>query len=219
MTGTTRVLIVDDDPIVCSGLRLMLGGAADLVVVGEASDGDQVIAAVTELEPDVVLMDIRMPRVDGLAALRLLQGQRLFRGIPVIMLTTFRADADVLEALRSGASGFLLKHTPPAEIVDAVRKAAQGDPAVSPAVLRQLIDHVIEPPSFGTEGGNLARLSDKEREVAFAVAEGLNNTEIAQRLYMSLGTVKSHISSSLSKLGVENRIQLAIMAHDERNSF
>jgi DNA-binding NarL/FixJ family response regulator len=232
------VLIVDDDPLVRGGLRLMLGGAPDLEIVGDVSDGDEVLAAVTELQPHVVLMDVRMSRVDGISAIRALRVADLARPPAVIVLTTFRSDATVLEALRAGASGFLLKHTPPAEIVEAIRASAAGQPTVSPAVLRQLIDHVTAagaaPPSTreAPRGGGAALagddshpgapdplepLSEREREVAIAVADGLGNAEIAARLYMSQGTVKAHISSALTKLSLSNRIQLAILAHESQH--
>lgn len=212
-----RVLLVDDDPLVRSGLRLMLAGHPGLEVVGDAADGDEVVAAVDAVAPDVVLLDIRMPRQDGLSALRAL---RAGRGNPpaVVVLTTFRADAVVLEALRAGASGFLLKHTPPEQIVEAVLVAATGEPTVSPDVLGQLIEHVrgSAPVERPERADRLEPLTDREREVAFAVADGLANGEIAERLYLSIGSVKAHLSSSLTKLGLENRVQLAIAAHESR---
>jgi DNA-binding NarL/FixJ family response regulator len=217
-TGSTRVLLVDDDPLVRTGLRLMLGGAPDLEVVGEVGDGAGVTDAVGRLAPDVVLMDIRMPVLDGIDATRALAG-RPGPAPAVIVLTTFDSDANVLEALRAGAAGFLLKHTPPEQIVDAVRRAAAGEPVLSPSVARTLIDHVAAagPAPAGREQRareRLARLSDREREVAVAVAEGWSNAEIAQRLFMSVGSVKAHVSSALTKLDLTNRIQLALLAHD-----
>jgi DNA-binding NarL/FixJ family response regulator len=229
--GPIAVLIVDDDPLVRAGLRLMLGGAPDLDIVGDVADGDEVLAAVTEREPHVVLMDVRMSRVDGISAIRTLRAADLAHPPAVIVLTTFRSDATVLEALRAGASGFVLKHTPPAEIVEAIRAAAAGQPTVSPAVLRQLINHVAAteaaaPAKASDLAGDridprgtdpLEPLSEREREVAIAVADGLGNAEIAARLYMSQGTVKAHISSALAKLSLSNRIQLAILAHESQN--
>jgi DNA-binding NarL/FixJ family response regulator len=221
-----RVLVVDDDPLVRAGLQLMLGGADDIEVVGEAADGGEVVAAVERDGPHVVLMDVRMPGLDGVGAVRALR-QRDLR-TPVIMLTTFRSDAVVLASLRAGASGFLLKHTPPDEIVDAVRRAAAGQPTVSPAVLRQLIDHVAGTEGDGVDVGSapaqldddrsdpLAVLTGREREVADAVADGLANPDIAAQLHLSLGSVKAHISSALAKLGFDNRVQLAIAAHEAR---
>jgi DNA-binding NarL/FixJ family response regulator len=211
-----RVVLVDDDPLVVQGLRLMLTGAPGVDVVGEADDGDRLVGLVRATAPDVVLLDVRMPRLDGVAALRAL---RSAPGLPqpvVIVLTTFDAEPVVLDALRAGASGFLLKHTPPAEIVRAIRAAADGEPTVSPTALRRLIDHVADVPGdSGARSGEvaLAPLTDREREVAVAVAKGLGNAEIARRLYLSHGSVKAHISSALAKLGLENRTQLAIAAH------
>ncbi|NUT43485.1 MAG: response regulator transcription factor [Thermoactinospora sp.] len=213
MTEVIRVLLVDDDPLVCAGLRLMLRGAADIEVVGEAADGADVPDAVQRLRPDVVLMDIRMPYLDGIAATRALAARK---GPSVIVLTTFDADATVLDALRAGAAGFLVKHTPPEKIVEAVRQAAAGEPVLSPGVARSLITHV----ATGADSRTLrarerfGKLSEREQEVARAVAEGLSNAEIAERLYLSVGAVKVHISSSLAKLGLANRIQLAVLAHD-----
>jgi DNA-binding NarL/FixJ family response regulator len=228
-TGTTRVLLADDDPLVRTGLRLLLGGAGDIEVVGEVGDGAQVAAAVARLRPDVVLMDIRMPVLDGIAATRALTGRAGGAGrggvagrVPaVIVLTTFDADGNVLESIRAGAAGFLLKHTPPEQIVAAVRRAGVGEPVLSPTVARRLMDHVA-----GVDAGSgsraaadrLARLSERERQVAVAVAEGWSNAEIADRLFMSVGTVKAHVSSALSKLDLTNRIQLALLAHDARDT-
>jgi DNA-binding NarL/FixJ family response regulator len=210
-----RVLLVDDDPLVRTGLRMMLGGATDLRVVGEVGDGADVADAVAQLKPQVVLMDIRMPLLDGIDATRALT--RDLAGPAVIVLTTFDGDANLVGALRAGASGFLLKHTPPEQIVDAVRRAAAGEPALSPSVARALMDRVAA--SDGDGDGPRARerlnlLSDKERRVALAVAEGWSNAEIASQLFMSVGTVKAHVSSALTKLDLTNRIQLALLAHD-----
>jgi DNA-binding NarL/FixJ family response regulator len=232
-----RVVLVDDDALVLQGLRLMLAGAPGVDVVGDADDGDRLVDVVREATPDVVLLDLRMPRLDGVAALRDLRRTPDLRQPAVIVLTTFDAEPVVLDALRAGASGFLLKHTPPADIVRAIRAAADGEPTVSPTVLRRLIDHVADTPASagadrtgtgasasragtgasraGTGAGEdcLAALTDRERQVAAAVAEGLGNAEIARRLYLSHGSVKAHISSALTKLGLENRTQLAIAAH------
>ncbi|HEY8473987.1 MAG TPA: response regulator transcription factor [Natronosporangium sp.] len=213
-----RVLLVDDDPLVRTGLRLLLGGAPDLIVVGEVGDGADAADAVRRLAPDVVLMDIRMPVLDGIDATRSITG----RGEPapaVLVLTTFDSDRNVLAALRAGAAGFLLKHTPPEQIVDAVRRAAAGEPVLSPSVTRRLIDQVAgtdptPPDRHRLAREKLAQLSEREREVAVAVANGWSNAEIAARLFMSVGTVKAHISSALTKLDLTNRIQLALLAHD-----
>ncbi|ARQ72078.1 response regulator [Streptomyces marincola] len=210
---TIRVLLVDDDPLVRSGLRLMLGAAQDIEVTGEAGDGAEVTGLVERLAPDVVLMDIRMPGMDGLAATESL------RALPsppeVVMLTTFNADEHVLRALRAGAAGFVLKDTPPGDIVEAVRRVAAGDPVLSPAVTQRLIAHVTGPARETHRArGRLAALAEREREVAVAIGRGRSNAEIAAELYMSLPTVKTHVSRVLAKLGLNNRVQIALLVHD-----
>ncbi|GAA1088394.1 MULTISPECIES: response regulator transcription factor [Streptomyces violaceusniger group] len=210
-----RVLLADDDPLVRTGLKMMLRGADGIEVVGEASDGAEVAAAVREHAPDVVLMDIRMPVMDGLAATRELTG-RGAQAPQVIVLTTFDEHGLVLEAMRSGAAGYLVKHAVPEEIVEAVRRAARDEPALSPSAARALIRHAAVGPDDRAELARqrLALLTEREREVAEAVAEGLSNTEIGARLHLSLGTVKAHLSSALAKLDLENRVQLALLTHD-----
>ncbi|GGQ62071.1 response regulator [Couchioplanes azureus] len=210
-----RVLIVDDDALVRAGLTMILSGASDVRVVGEAADGSQVPQAVAEHRPDVVLMDIRMPRVDGLAATEALRSRA---GAPeVIVLTTFDADEDVLRALRAGASGFLLKDTPPIDILQAVRRVACGEATLSPTVTRRLIAHVAAPD--GNAGRLRARrlletLSERERDVALAVGQGRTNAEISAELFMSVATVKAHVSRLLTKLDLDNRVQIALLVHD-----
>jgi DNA-binding NarL/FixJ family response regulator len=210
-----RVAIVDDDPLVRAGLSLILGGASDVVIVGEAEDGVAGLEMIRRTSPDVVLMDIRMPRLDGLeATARLLRGSDPPR---VIVLTTFDADEYVVRALGDGASGFLLKDTPPAQIVDAVRKVAAGEPMLSPSVTAQLIRQVANHPTDDRAARArelLARLSEREREVAVAVGRGLSNADIAAELYMSVATVKAHVSRLLDKLDADNRVQVAILVHD-----
>jgi DNA-binding NarL/FixJ family response regulator len=210
-----RVLIVDDDALVRAGLSMMLGGAADLQIVGEAEDGTQVLAAIDAHRPDVVLMDIRMPKLDGLAATKLVRARA---GAPeVIVLTTFDVDDHVLTALRDGAAGFLVKDTPPTEILRAIRLVAAGDAMLSPTVTRKLVDHLA------ADGGaaNSARavellgeLTDRELEVAVAVGQGSSNAEVAAALYMSVATVKAHVSRLLMKLDLDNRVQIALLVHD-----
>lgn len=211
----TRVLLVDDDPLLRAGLRMMLGGAPDLRVVGEAADGAQVPALVARLTPDVVLMDIRMPATDGLTATEALRSRP---GAPeVIILTTFDADVHVLRALRAGAAGFILKDTPPTEIVAAVRRVARGEPVLSPAVTRRLITRVAESDDDVRRArarDRLALLNDREREVAVALSQGRSNAEIAATLHLSVSTVKTHVSSILTKLDLNNRVQVALLAHD-----
>lgn len=210
------VLLVDDDPLVRGGLSLMLGGAPDVDVLGEAADGTEVADAVARLAPDVVLMDVRMPGLDGVAATRQLTAGG--NGPAVVVLTTFGADEVVLAAMRAGAAGFLLKHTPPGEIVDAVRKAAAGEPVLSADVARTLMAHAARAPVAepSDAAARLAVLSEREREVAAAVAEGLTNAEIGARLYVSASSVKAMISAALTKLDLTNRTQLAILAHEAR---
>jgi DNA-binding NarL/FixJ family response regulator len=215
MSEPVRVLVVDDDALVRAGLALILGGADDVEIVGEATDGSEVAAAVETSRPDVVLMDIRMPGMDGLAATELLR--RTEDAPQVIVLTTFEADDYVLRALRAGAGGFLLKDTPPAEIVRAVRAVAAGEPMLSPAITRRLIDHVAEGEADTRKRvarERLAQLTDREREVAVAIGLGKSNAEISRELFMSVATVKAHVSRVLEKLGLNNRVQIALLAHD-----
>ncbi|GAA4602700.1 DNA-binding NarL/FixJ family response regulator [Actinoplanes octamycinicus] len=209
-----RVLIVDDDALVRAGLSMILKGADDVHVVGEASDGSEVPAAVAEHRPDVVLMDIRMPGVDGLAATETLRNRP---GAPeVLVLTTFDADEFVLRALRAGAGGFLLKDTPPGQIRDAVLRVARGEATLSPSVTRQLITHVTtaSPRDRRAAGRRLDQLSTRELDVALAVAQGKSNAEISADLFMSVATVKAHVSRLLTKLDLNNRVQIALLVHD-----
>ncbi|MEA2155462.1 MAG: hypothetical protein QOE11_1602 [Solirubrobacteraceae bacterium] len=208
-----RVLLVDDDALVRSGLRMMLAGAANLEVVAEADDGRHVLGAVDLHRPDVVLMDIRMPQLDGIAATRLLTAQP--DPPAVLVLTTFDADELVLRALQAGAAGFLLKDTPPAEIVRAIELVHAGEGMLSPAVTRRLIALVAGDRDAGerTEHARsrMATLSPRERDVALAVGRGLANAQIAAALYLSVATVKAHVSRLLDKLDVDNRVQIALL--------
>jgi DNA-binding NarL/FixJ family response regulator len=210
-----RVLLVDDDPLVRAGLAMIIATATDMQVVGEAGDGEEAIDEVRTHRPDVVLMDIRMPNMDGIRATALVR--TLPQPPEVLVLTTIAADAYVLDALRAGASGFLLKDTPPAEIVAAVRQVADGVPSLSPSVARTVIGHVAR------EGGaerqaaaraTLGELSDREREVAVQVGRGLSNAEIGTALFLSEATVKAHVSRLLTKLDLNNRVQIAMLVHD-----
>jgi DNA-binding NarL/FixJ family response regulator len=211
-----RVMLVDDDPLVRSGLRMLLGGAPAIEVVAEAEDGDEVLAAVDRHHPDVVLMDVRMPRLDGVSAAGLLARQPA--PPKVLMLTTFDADDLVLRALRAGAAGFLLKDTPPAEIVRAIELVDAGDSMLSPAVTRRLIDHLAAAGEIGTPRADadrlLTTLSPRELEVARAVGRGLANAEISAELHLSVATVKAHVSKVMEKLGVDNRVQVALLIRD-----
>jgi DNA-binding NarL/FixJ family response regulator len=211
-----RVMLVDDDALVRSGLRMLLGGSETIEVVAEVDDGDGVMAAVDRHRPDVVLMDVRMSRLDGVSAATLLSRQP--SPPAVLMLTTFQADDLVLRALRAGAAGFLLKDTPPAEIVRAIELVAAGESMLSPAVTRRLIDLVAREPEAGTPPADAARLlaelSPRELDVARAVGRGLSNADISAELHLSVATVKAHVSKLLEKLGVENRVQVALLVRD-----
>jgi DNA-binding NarL/FixJ family response regulator len=208
-----RVLLVDDDALVRSGLRMMLTGAESVEVVGEAADGREVLGAVDLHRPDVVLMDIRMPQLDGIAATRLLLAQP--DPPAVLVLTTFDADELVLRALQAGAAGFLLKDTPPAEIVRAIELVHAGDGMLSPTVTRRLISMVAGDSDAGVRAEHarerLAALSPRERDVALAVGRGQGNAEIATTLHLSVATVKGHVSRLLDKLEVDNRVQIALL--------
>jgi DNA-binding NarL/FixJ family response regulator len=209
------VLLADDDPLVRAGLRMILSADSGLAVVGEAPDGAAAVAAATRHRPDVVLMDVRMPRLNGIdAAARL---ARLADPPKVIVLTTFQLDEYVFGALGAGASGFLLKDTPPADIIRAVRLVAAGDAMLSPSVTRTLIERFGADVSAGrrTEARELVSgLTGREREVAVEVARGRSNADIATSLFMSEATVKAHVSRVLTKLGVSNRVQVAILVRD-----
>ncbi|WSY85579.1 response regulator transcription factor [Streptomyces sp. NBC_00876] len=213
-----RLLIVDDDPLVRAGLTLMLGGADDIDIVGEGADGSEVAELVDRLRPDVVLMDIRMPVMDGLTATEALRGRP--DAPEVVVLTTFHADEQVLRAIRAGAAGFVLKDTPPARIVDSVRRVAAGDPVLSPAVTRQLMARAAGSGREERAGRaerarqRIALLADREREVAVAVGHGRSNAEIAAALYLSVATVKTQVSRILAKFGFNNRVQIALLVHD-----
>ncbi|MFF3063432.1 response regulator [Oerskovia sp. NPDC057915] len=210
-----RVLLVDDEQLVRAGLRMMLGADPGIDVVGEADDGAQALRLVEETSPQVVLMDIRMPRMDGLEALRRLRTTH--PDLAVIVLTTFDTDDMVLTALRDGATGFLLKNTAPPDLLAAVRAVSAGRPILSPSVTAQLIAAVSQRTDRGTVTDareRLATLTEREAEVAQAVARGLSNAGIAAELFMSIGTVKSHIGHLFDKLGVDNRVQIALLVRD-----
>ncbi|MBB5777635.1 response regulator transcription factor [Nonomuraea jabiensis] len=209
-----RVVMVDDDPMVRTGLRLILGGEPDLDLVGEAGDGKQAMDVIRDLRPDVVLMDIRMPEQDGLVTTELL----LSRPAPprILVLTTFDADDLVLRALRLGAHGFLLKDAPPPKMIEAVRAVARGEPVLSPSVARQVIAAATggrEPRRPGALA-ELAVLTEREREVAIEVARGGSNAEIAASLSVSVATVKANITRIFAKLGTDNRVHVAMKVRD-----
>lgn len=211
----TRVLITDDDALVRAGLSLMLGGAPGLEVVGEAANGAEAVEAVRAGDIDVVLMDLRMPVMDGIAATTAIRS--LDDAPKVIVLTTFDADEYVVRALAAGANGFLLKDTPPPEIVAAIGKVEAGEPMLSPAITTQLIRQVTDNAPDDRSETALARvatLTDRERDVALAVGHGSSNAEIAEQLHLSIATVKAHISHLFLKLEATNRVQVAICMHD-----
>ena len=213
MSDMISVLLVDDEALVRAGLRMILETTGDLTVVGDAEDGRAAITAAAELEPDVVLMDLRMPRLGGVAATAAIRERP---GAPaVIVLTTFDTDDDVFQALAAGATGFLLKDTPPAELAQAVRLAAAGDAMLSPTVTRRVIDrYTAEDRSRHRRVAleRLVTLTEREREVLIEIGGGLANAEIAARLHMSEATVKSHVTHLFEKLAATNRVQLAIAA-------
>ncbi|MFD6445659.1 response regulator [Promicromonospora sp. NPDC060204] len=206
----TRLVIVDDDALVRAGLRLMLDGAEGIRVVGEAADGGDVAGVLDAHPADVVLMDLRMPGVDGIEATRRVRG----RPSPpaVVVLTTFDTDTEVVGALRAGAAGYLLKDMPPARIAAAVRAAADGEPVLAPDIARRLMETVAAGGGEARDARSaLDRLTSRERDVAVEIGRGSSNAEIGRRLYLSVPTVKAHVSSVLVKLGVENRTQVALL--------
>jgi DNA-binding NarL/FixJ family response regulator len=219
MTSTpVRVLIVDDDPLVRAGLTFMLSAGPDLEIVGEVDDGSRVLGAVAAHRPDVVLMDIRMSVMDGLEASELLHQQA--DPPKILILTTFDTDEHVLRALRAGADGFLLKDTPPADLVRAVVSVAAGDTMLSPAVTRRLIELAQHRNTARVQDESLMAtldgLTEREREVAIAISLGKSNAEISSDLYISLATVKTHVTHLFTKLNVSNRVQIAILVHEAR---
>jgi DNA-binding NarL/FixJ family response regulator len=212
-----RVVVVDDDALVRAGLSLMLREFDDIDMVDAVADGGDVAAAVSRHRPDVVLMDIRMSGIDGLAATASLRARR--DPPEVIILTTFDTDDHIRRALRAGASGFLLKHTPPAEIADAIRRVAAGEPIVSPQVLRRIMTYVTDADVDSRRDQArrmLGRLSETERTVAGLIGRGMTNSEISAELFVSTATVKSYVSRILTKLDSNNRVQIAVLVHDAR---
>lgn len=205
-----RVALVDDEELVRSGLRMILGSEDDLEVVGEAADGTSALTMLADSVPDVVLLDIRMPGLDGLEVARRLASA----GSPtrVVMLTTFDHDDLVYAALRAGASGYLLKDAPAARLVDAIRAAAVGDAVLAPSVTRRVVDELARRPD-PPRTGQLATLTEREREVLALMAEGCSNAEVGARLYIGEGTVKTHVARILTKLGVRDRLQAVVLAY------
>ncbi len=212
---TIRVLLVDDQELLRQGFRMILDHEPDIEVVGEAADGEEAISSVAATGPDVVLMDVRMPVIDGVEATRKIVTD--YPLVRVLVLTTFDLDEYAFGALRAGASGFLLKDVRPDELAAGIRTVASGDAVVSPRITRRLLDecaHLLESPDGhpGPGAAAMSKLTDREREVLVAVADGLSNAEVAQRLFVSEATVKSHVGSILGKLGLRDRVQAVVFA-------
>jgi len=208
------VLLVDDQGLVRSGFRMIIDAQEDMEVVGEAGDGRAAVEEAARLHPDVVLMDVRMPEVDGIAATRTIVGER--SAARVLVLTTFDEDRIVYDAMKAGASGFLLKSAPPAQFVEAVRTVASGEALLAPSVTRRLVEDFVRrpPPGDGTADEALRDLTEREREVLELIGRGLSNSEIASKLFVSGATVKTHVNRILSKLGLRDRVQAVVLAYE-----
>lgn len=217
MSELIRVVLADDQALLRAGFRALLDADPGIEVAGEASDGDEALAVVREQVPDVVLMDIRMPGTDGLAATRQICADPALADVRVVILTTFELDEYVFEALRVGASGFLVKDTEPSDLLAAIRAVTAGDAALSPSVTRRLIDHVSSRADRRPDPARLRRLGEltpREREVVALVGEGLTNDEIAERLFLSPTTAKTHVSRAMVKVGARDRAQLVVLAYE-----
>jgi len=213
-TVTIRVVLADDQPLVRAGFRMLLDAEDDIEVVGEADDGAAAVDLAVATRPDVVLMDIRMPGVDGLEATRRIAANPDVGDVKVMILTTFEIDEYVFEALRAGASGFLVKHTQPAELLQAVRVIAAGEALLSPSITRRLIaDYTARPVRASATPTAMGLLTDREREVVALVAEGLSNDEIATELVVATATARTHVSRAMMKLGARDRAQLVVFAY------
>jgi DNA-binding NarL/FixJ family response regulator len=211
---TIRVVLADDQPLVRAGFRVLLDAEDDITVVGEADDGAAAVDLAVKSRPDIVLMDIRMPGVDGLEATRHIAAHPDLANVKVMILTTFEVDEYVFEALRAGASGFLVKHTQPAELLQAVRVIAAGDALLSPSITRRLIaDYAARPARALTTPSAMDTLTDREREVVALVAEGLSNDEIAAELVVAPATARTHVSRAMMKLNARDRAQLVVFAY------
>jgi DNA-binding NarL/FixJ family response regulator len=209
-----RVLLADDQALVRAGFAALIDAQDDMAVVGQAGDGAEAVRLVGELRPDVVLMDIRMPGTDGLAATRAIAADERLTDVRVIVLTTFELDDYVFEALRAGATGFLVKHTEPAELIRALRTVAAGEALLSPGVTRRLIAEFAERAKEPPASSRLDSITAREREIVALVAQALSNDEIAERLFLSPATVKTHVNRAMTKLGVRDRAQLVVLAYE-----
>ncbi len=209
-----RVLLADDQALVRAGFKALLDARDDIEVVGEAADGAQAISLAKTLLPDVVLMDIRMPVLDGLQATQAITADPRLGGVRIVILTTFELDEYLFEALRYGASGFLVKDTEPVDLVTAVRVVAQGDSLISPGMTRRLVAEFASRSKAPRPATELGVLTDREREVMALVAGGLTNEDIAERLYMSPATARTHVSRAMTKLGARDRTQLVVLAYE-----
>ncbi len=207
-----RVVVVDDQSLVRAGFRMVLAAQSDMVVVGEAGDGAEALRLLARTPADVVVMDIRMPVLDGVAATRQLCAEP--GGPKVLVLTTFDTDADAFAALQAGASGFLLKNVPPEELLAAIRVVARGDAVVAPRITRRLLDRFAGQLAPPADGGGLDQLTEREREVLLLVAQGMSNLEVAERLYVAETTVKTHVGRILTKLGLRDRVQAVVLAYE-----
>ena len=215
MAGSAiRVLLADDQSLVRAGFRSLIDAQDDIEVVGEAADGEEALRLTTDLTPDVVLMDIRMPGMDGLAATRAIAADPRLADVRVVILTTFGVDEYVFEAIRSGAIGFLVKDTEPDELLQAIRVVAAGEALLSPGITRRLIEKFAAHAKAPQSTAELEQLTDREREVMALVAEGLSNSQIAQRLFVSPATAKTHVSRAMVKLGARDRAQLVVIAYE-----
>jgi DNA-binding NarL/FixJ family response regulator len=217
---TIRVVVADDQPLVRSGLVVLIEAADDIAVVGEAASGREAYEQVRATGADVVVMDIRMPEVDGLAATRMIMDDPALAGVKVLVLTTFEIDDYVYRALRAGASGFLGKGAEPQELVEAIRTVHRGDALLSPTATRSLIEHFLAGPSGLEQAAPdaLARLTEREREIVGLVAEGFSNDEIAEKLVLSPATVKTHVNRAMTKVGARDRAQLVVAAYRARTA-
>jgi DNA-binding NarL/FixJ family response regulator len=214
IADSIRVFIVDDQALVRAGFRMILEAEPDLLVAGEASDGEEAVAQIEACHPDVVLLDVRMPGVDGIEAARRILGGKAHPAVKVIMLTTFDMDEYVHDALRAGASGFLLKDTPPEQLVDGIRAVVSGESLLSPAITRRLIEIYLDHPPTEAPPVALNSLTPREQEILGLLARGLSNAEIADQLVVADTTVKTHVARVLMKLGLHDRVQAVIFAYE-----